>query len=111
MYRQGLGTLDPMKSSQTGVNLLVLAGRNAHSTMLFLQSLPQGMHVLGVGCPSTELAGRTLLLELPEQVDKHSECWLCNADWTAADWAKVEVIYKCGEGDAVVPKEELQAQT
>lgn len=90
------------------INVLVLAGRDAQTEAL-LQTFPEGMRVLGIGRPSRELEGLNVCREgkKPSQYVATVDCTI--AGWTAEDWEKVEVVYKCGEGEAVVPKAELQA--
>ena len=93
-------SMPKVNQQQRNVNLFALAGRGAPKVDA-LQGLPTGMHLIGVGRPSDEVAGKCM----PARV-----CMCCPfdllrqrttaVDWTHEDWAKVEVIFKCGTGNA-----------
>ena len=96
---------------QRNVNLFALTGRNAPN-LNALQDLPAGMHLIGVGRPSEEVAGKCM----PARV---CTCcpfdllrwWITAVEWTDEDWAKVEVIFKCGTGKDAPTNQELQASS
>ena len=96
---------------QRNVNLFALAGRNAPK-LDALQDLPTGMHLIGVGRPSDEVAGKCMPARActccPFDLLQR---WKSAVDWTKADWAKVEVIFKCGTGKDAPTNQELQASS
>lgn len=102
-------SMPKVNQQQRNVNLFALAGRGAPK-LDALQDLPTAMHLIGVGRPSDEVAGKCM----PARVCTCRPFDLLRqrttaVDWTNEDWAKVEVIFKCGTGKDAPTNQELQA--